>query len=71
MKVIEHYFNEDLTVIVSRADVGLTDPPPCILRGVDRFSVNTEGRIVDQENYDDPRPALPPYPPSAYNLGWR
>jgi hypothetical protein len=70
MKVIEHYFNEDLTVIVTRADVGLTNPP-CILRVVDRFSVSADGKIVDQENHYDPRPALPPYPPSAYNLGWR
>jgi hypothetical protein len=59
MKVIEHYFNEDLTVIASRSDVGITNPP-CTLRVVDRFTVNTEGKITQQENHYDPRPALPP-----------
>ena len=54
MKVIEHYFNEDLTVIASRSDVGLTNPS-CTLRVVDRFTVNDEGRIVKQENHYDPR----------------
>jgi hypothetical protein len=59
MKVIEHYFNEDLTVIASRSDVGITNPP-CTLRVVDRFTVNAEGKITQQENHYDPRPALPP-----------
>lgn len=59
MKVIEHYFNEDLTVIASRSDVGITNPP-CTLRVVDRFTVNADGKITQQENHYDPRPAIPP-----------
>jgi hypothetical protein len=59
IQVIEHYFNEDLTVIATRADVGVTDPP-CALRVVDRFTVNADGKITQQENHYDPRPALPP-----------
>src|SRR3954447_19407129 len=42
MHIIEHYFNEDLTVIASRSDVGITHPP-CTLRVVDRFTVNADG----------------------------
>jgi hypothetical protein len=59
MHVIEHYFNEKLTVIASRADVGITNPP-CTLRVVDRFTINADGKIAQQENHYDPRPALPP-----------
>jgi SnoaL-like protein len=59
MHVIEHYFNEDLTVIASRSDVGITNPP-CTLRVVDRFTVNADGKITQQENHYDPRPAIPP-----------
>ena len=59
MHILEHYFNEDLTVIASRSDVGITNPP-CTLRVVDRFTVNAEGKITQQENHYDPRPALPP-----------
>jgi hypothetical protein len=32
--------------------------PPCTLRVVDRFKVTADGRIVEQENHYDPRPAL-------------
>jgi hypothetical protein len=56
-KVIEHYYNEALTVIASRADVGITSPPST-LRVVDRFTINAEGEITAQENHYDPRPAL-------------
>ena len=59
MRVIEHYFNDGFTVIASWSDVGITDPP-CVLRVVDRFTVNPEGQITEQENHYDPRPALPP-----------
>ncbi len=58
MRIIEHYFNEELTVIATRADVGITDPP-CFLRVVDRFRIDAQGRITEQENHYDPRPAIP------------
>ena len=56
-RVVEHYFNEDLSVIATRADVGITDPP-CTLRVVDRLTIDSEGRITEQENHYDPRPAI-------------
>jgi SnoaL-like domain len=58
-RVIEHYFNESLTVIATRADVGITEPP-CFLRVIDRFTVNAAGQITQQENHYDPRPAIRP-----------
>jgi hypothetical protein len=57
MRVIEHYINDDMTAIATRSDVGITDPP-CTLRVVDRFTVDADGKIVEQENHYDPRPAL-------------
>ena len=56
-RVVEHYFNDDLSGIATRADVGITDPP-CSLRVVDRFTIDPEGRITEQENHYDPRPAI-------------
>ena len=57
IKVIEHYVNADLSSIATRSDVGITDPP-CTLRVVDRFIINAEGKITEQENHYDPRAAL-------------
>jgi len=42
MKVIQHYFTDDLMGIATRADVGIIDPP-AVLRVVDRFTVSAEG----------------------------
>ena len=53
-QVIEHYFNEDLTVIATRADIEVTDPPSRI-RVTDRFRITPEGKIVQQENHYDPK----------------
>jgi SnoaL-like domain len=52
-RMIEHYFSEDLTVIATRADVGITDPP-WFLRVVDCLSVTADGRITQKENHYDP-----------------
>ena len=41
------------------SDVGITNPP-CMLRVVDRFTVNADGKITQQENHYDPRLTLPP-----------
>ncbi len=53
-QVFEHYFNEDLTVIATRADIEVTDPPSRI-RVTDRFRITPEGKIVQQENHYDPK----------------
>jgi hypothetical protein len=54
--IFEHYFNEDLTVIATRADVEITDPPGRI-RVTDRFMITPQGKITQQENHYDPKGA--------------
>lgn len=56
-RVLEHYISDDLSGIATRAEVAINDPQ-CTLRVVDRFAVSAEGRITEQENHYDPRPAL-------------
>jgi hypothetical protein len=58
-RVRDYYFNDELTAIVVEAEVGITSPRGT-LRVADRFTVDPEGRITEQENHYDPRPALPP-----------
>jgi hypothetical protein len=53
-KVFEHYFNEALTVIATRADIEITHPPSR-LRVTDRFMITPEGTIIQQENHYDPK----------------
>lgn len=53
-EVFEHYFNEDLTVIATRADIEITEPPGRI-RVTDRFLITPEGKIIQQENHYDPK----------------
>ena len=62
VRVVAHYYNDDLTAIVTEADV-LTRNPTATLRVADRFVVNQAGKIVDQENHFDPRDVTDP--------GWR
>ena len=52
--VLGHYIHEDLSGIVSAAEITLK-APAVTLRVADRFSVNEEGRITEQENHFDPR----------------
>ncbi|HUE77487.1 MAG TPA: nuclear transport factor 2 family protein, partial [Longimicrobiales bacterium] len=56
--VLEHYFHPGLTSIATRADVTITEPP-CVLRVIDRFRIDSEGLILEQENHYDPRAAIP------------
>jgi hypothetical protein len=53
-EVFEHYFNDDLTVIATRADIVITHPPSR-LRVTDRFMITPEGKIIQQENHYDPK----------------
>lgn len=62
VRVIAHYYNDDLTAIVTEADIH-TRNPRASLRVADRFVVNPAGRIVEQENHFDPRDVTTP--------GWR
>jgi DinB superfamily/SnoaL-like domain len=59
--VIEHYVGEGQRSIATRADIHTTQPPS-VLRVIDRFMVDDDGLIVEQENHYDPRPALQPAP---------
>lgn len=61
-RVLGHYFNDDLTGIITEADIH-TRNPRAVLRVADRFTVNQVGRIVEQENHFDPR--------DVTNPGWR
>jgi hypothetical protein len=57
VQIVGHFFNEDLTAIITKADVGILQPP-CVLRVADLFEIDADGRITAQENHYDPRPAL-------------
>ena len=62
VEVLDTFVNQDLSAVTVEFYCGITDPP-CTLRVVDRFKVNAEGKIVDQENFADPR--------DVTNPGWR
>ena len=62
VEVVESYVNEDLTRVAVEFHLQVTNPA-CTLRILDRFTVNEEGEIVQQENYFDPR--------DVTNSGWR
>jgi hypothetical protein len=51
---LEFYFNEDLSGICVAALVEIAGSG-VVLRVADRFLVDEEGRIVEQENHFDPR----------------
>ena len=57
VRIQGHFVNEDLTAVITKAEVGILQPA-CALRVADLFEVDTEGRITAQENHYDPRPAL-------------
>ena len=52
--ILDHYVNDDLTGICTAALLSITSPR-VVLRVVDRFVVDADGRIVEQENHYDPR----------------
>ena len=52
--ILGHYFHEDLSGIISEAEIKLK-APAVTLRVADRFTVNEEGKIIEQENHVDPR----------------
>jgi hypothetical protein len=64
INVFDYYLNELLTGIVTEAEIKLTAvDPPATLRVADRFTVNEDGRIVEQENHFDAR--------DVTNPGWQ
>lgn len=55
VEVLDTFVNRDLTACAVEFLLTVSSPP-CELRVLDRFTVNTELEIVSQENYFDPRP---------------
>ena len=53
--IIDHYYNEPLTEIVSKIDITIA-ALGATLRGVDRFIINDKGEITEQENHFDASP---------------
>jgi hypothetical protein len=54
------YFDDDLTGAVGTAEVEILVDPPARLRVADRFTINDEGLIIEQENHFDPRDVTNP-----------
>lgn len=52
INILDHYYNEDLTGIISEAEITLAGPG-ITLRAADRFTINNEGKITGQENHFD------------------
>ena len=60
--VIDSYVNSDESAVTVEFHCHITQPS-CTLRIVDRFKLNEEGEITEQENFFDPR--------DITNPGWR
>lgn len=62
--VLDHYINESMTAICAEALITINVvSPPATLRVADRFTINAEGKITEQENHFDPR--------DVTNPGWQ
>lgn len=62
VRVVDSYVNADLTAVTVEFHCDIREPA-CTLRVLDRLTVDTQGRIVEQENFFDPRDVTHP--------GWR
>ena len=62
VNVIEHYINDQMTAIITEAEIHTVNPR-ATLRVADRFTVNSAGKIIEQENHFDPR--------DVTNPGWQ
>lgn len=55
INIIEHYYNESLTSIITKADMTIA-AMGITLRVADRFIINDNGEITEQENHFDASP---------------
>jgi catechol 2,3-dioxygenase-like lactoylglutathione lyase family enzyme len=55
IKIIDHYYNEALTEVVTKAEFYIA-VMGATLRVADRFIINDEGKIKEQENHFDASP---------------
>ena len=60
--LVDSYVNSDESAVTVEFHCHITQPA-CTLRIVDRFTINEEGEITEQENFFDPR--------DITNPGWR
>jgi len=51
---IDSFVNEDETAVAVEFHCEILNPA-CTLRVIDRFKINNEGKITEQENFLDPR----------------
>ena len=56
---LDHYINETLTAIITEAEITLANPA-VTLRVADRFTINSDGKIQEQENHFDASALLNP-----------
>jgi len=56
---IDSYVNEEETSVTAEFHCQILQPV-CVLRIIDRFKINEEGKIIEQENFFDPRPVTNP-----------
>jgi hypothetical protein len=59
VKFIDSFVNEDCTAVTAEFHCEILDPS-CTLRVIDRFIINEEGKIIEQENFFDPRDVTSP-----------
>jgi hypothetical protein len=62
VRLIDTYVNDDNTAVTAEFHLDILNPS-CTLRIIDRFTINEEGKITEQENFFDPR--------DLTNPGWR
>ncbi|HEV8508680.1 MAG TPA: hypothetical protein VGQ53_24970, partial [Chitinophagaceae bacterium] len=62
VELIDSFVNESNTAVTVEFHCEILKPS-CTLRIVDRFKVNEEGKITEQENFFDPR--------DLTNPGWK
>jgi hypothetical protein len=62
VQFLDSFANEDGTAVTAEFHCEILNPS-CTLRVIDRFIVNEEGKIIEQENFFDPRDVTQP--------GWR
>jgi len=55
VRIIDHYYNDSMTGIITKAEVTLAGPG-ITLRVADRFIINEDGKITEQENHFDASP---------------
>ena len=56
---IDSFVNDSETAVTAEFHCEIVNPA-CVLRIIDRFTINEEGQITEQENFLDPRSVTNP-----------